>query len=113
MTSKSKVISINGQVAAEPRGRTFNVENLDESDFKCLEGAWTAIQTMHGCTTPAEQFICDLLSDYADGHLTPQIAKQGLQEFRENFAMMTKRTAEFAARHPKLFAKAAEAKVQA
>lgn len=59
--------------------------------FPCLD----ALAAHSGCTSPAEEFVRAVLSAYNSRYLTPDNAAHDLEEFRENYTLMSKWAAVF------------------
>lgn len=60
-----------------------------------VAAAVAATMRMSGCTSPAEEFIVQILKSYATGELRPSEAEVRIAEFRENWGLMISLCANF------------------
>jgi hypothetical protein len=58
-----------------------------------------AIDNQRGATTPAEEFILQILRLYADEGLTPDDVTKELEEFRDDFEFMKREAVDFVKRY--------------
>ena len=73
---------------------------LDDNDVRLVRAALDSIERFHGCNTPAEEFVRDMLHDYSRGPLTPQDVEQSFEHFREDYNDMIADAKAFLAMHP-------------
>jgi len=78
------------------------LQRLSSRQVECAAAFICALLTGSGCTTPAEEFLIELVSFYAytDGALTPAFAVGSLKEFKLNFSEAKRTTMLMARRHP-------------
>lgn len=73
---------------------------MDDDDVRLVRAGLDSIEHFHGCNTPAEEFVRDMLHDYSRGPLTPQDVERSLEHFREDYNDMVADAKAFLAMHP-------------
>jgi len=79
---------------------------FDEHYLPYMAAAVKAVRNHNGFTSPAENFLLNVLSDYDHKHLTAGTIQQGLDEFKENFESVQSIVAKFAEQFPEQAGKA-------